>query len=155
MHTIPRISGGGCEPRCIIVNVVYVSTLVTAYCIWSVMSSISNLSRDSSSVNLFCHVPWKRDQETYTVGTLVKSYCIWSVVSSISNLNRDSCSLGLFYHVPAEGASLGVQLCMLCMYVCMHVCVCMYVCMYVYACMYMYVCMLVYLCTRKVYLVHT
>jgi len=34
----------------------------TAYRIWSVISSISNLNRSSSSLSLFCHVPLKRDQ---------------------------------------------------------------------------------------------
>ena len=34
----------------------------TAYCIWSVISSISNLNRESNSLGLFCHVPLKRDQ---------------------------------------------------------------------------------------------
>ena len=34
----------------------------TAYCNWSVISSISNLNRWSSSLGLFCHVPVKRDQ---------------------------------------------------------------------------------------------
>jgi len=35
----------------------------TAYCIWSVISSFSNLIRWSSSLGLFNHVPLKRDQE--------------------------------------------------------------------------------------------
>jgi len=34
----------------------------TAFCIWSVISSISNCNRCSSSVCLFCHVLLKRDQ---------------------------------------------------------------------------------------------
>jgi len=34
----------------------------TACCIWSVISSISNLNRSSSSLGLFCHVLLKRDQ---------------------------------------------------------------------------------------------
>ena len=34
----------------------------TAYCMWSVISSFSNLNRRSSSLGLFCHVPLKRDQ---------------------------------------------------------------------------------------------
>jgi len=34
----------------------------TAYCIWSVISSIASLNRFSSSLGLFCHVPLKRDQ---------------------------------------------------------------------------------------------
>jgi len=34
----------------------------TAYCIWSVISWISNLNRCSSSLGLFYHVPSKRDQ---------------------------------------------------------------------------------------------
>ena len=34
----------------------------TAYCIWSIISSISSLNRWSSSQGLFCHVPLKRDQ---------------------------------------------------------------------------------------------
>jgi len=34
-----------------------VSTGNTAYCIWSVISSISSLNRWSSSLGLFCHVP--------------------------------------------------------------------------------------------------
>jgi len=33
-----------------------------AYCIWSVISSSSNLNRCSSSLGLFCQVLWKRDQ---------------------------------------------------------------------------------------------
>ena len=33
----------------------------TAYCIWSVISSVSNLNRWSRSLGLFCHVPVKRD----------------------------------------------------------------------------------------------
>ena len=32
----------------------------TPYCIWSVISSISNLNQESSSLGLFCHVPLKR-----------------------------------------------------------------------------------------------
>ena len=36
--------------------------LCTAYCIWSVISSMSNVNRDSSSLGLFCHGPLKRDQ---------------------------------------------------------------------------------------------
>ena len=32
----------------------------TAYCIWSVISSFSNLNRWSSSLGLFCHVPLKK-----------------------------------------------------------------------------------------------
>jgi len=35
---------------------------VTAYCIWSVISSFSNLNRSSSSLGLFYHVPLKRAQ---------------------------------------------------------------------------------------------
>jgi len=34
----------------------------TAYCIWSVISSISNFNWWSGSLGLFCHVPLKRDQ---------------------------------------------------------------------------------------------
>jgi len=34
----------------------------TAYCIWSVISSFSNLIRSSSSLGFFYHVPLKRDQ---------------------------------------------------------------------------------------------
>jgi len=34
----------------------------TAYCIWSVLSSVSNLNRWSVSLPLFCHVPSKRRQ---------------------------------------------------------------------------------------------
>jgi len=34
----------------------------TAYCIWSVISWISNLNRESSSLGLVCHVPLKREQ---------------------------------------------------------------------------------------------
>ena len=34
----------------------------TAFCIWSVISSISNRNRCSSSVGLVCHVSLKRDQ---------------------------------------------------------------------------------------------
>jgi len=34
----------------------------TAYCIWSIISSISNLIRCSTSLGLFGHVPLKRDQ---------------------------------------------------------------------------------------------
>jgi len=34
----------------------------TAYCIWSVIFSFSNLNRWSSSLGLFYHVPLKRDQ---------------------------------------------------------------------------------------------
>jgi len=34
----------------------------TAYCIWSVISSFSNLHSCSSSLGLLCHVPLKRDQ---------------------------------------------------------------------------------------------
>jgi len=34
----------------------------TAYCIWRVISSISNLNPCSSSLGFFCHVPLKRDQ---------------------------------------------------------------------------------------------
>jgi len=37
-------------------------SLCTAYCIWSDISSFSNLNRWSSSPGLFCHVPLKRDQ---------------------------------------------------------------------------------------------
>jgi len=37
--------------------------LATAYCIWSVISSISNPNRRSSSLNLFCHGPSKRTNE--------------------------------------------------------------------------------------------
>jgi len=36
--------------------------LGTAYCVWSVISSVSNLNRWSSSLGLFCHVLLKRDQ---------------------------------------------------------------------------------------------
>ena len=36
--------------------------IYTVYCIWSVISSISNLNRESSSLGLFYHVPLKRDQ---------------------------------------------------------------------------------------------
>jgi len=36
--------------------------LIAAYCIWGVISSISNLNRCSSSIRLFCHVSFKRDQ---------------------------------------------------------------------------------------------
>jgi len=35
---------------------------ITAYRIWSDISSISHLNRESSSLGLFCHVPLKRDQ---------------------------------------------------------------------------------------------
>ena len=35
---------------------------IAAYCIWSVVSSFSDLNRWSSSLGLFCHVPLKRDQ---------------------------------------------------------------------------------------------
>jgi len=37
----------------------------TAYCIWSVISSFSNLNRRSSSLGLFCHVPLKRDRRDW------------------------------------------------------------------------------------------
>ena len=36
---------------------------ITAYCIWSLISSISNLNQYSNSISLFCHVSFKRDQE--------------------------------------------------------------------------------------------
>jgi len=36
--------------------------ICTAYCIWSVVSSISKLIRSSSSSRLFWHFPLKRDQ---------------------------------------------------------------------------------------------
>ena len=35
---------------------------VTVYCIWRVISPISSLNQFSSSLGLFCHVPFKRDQ---------------------------------------------------------------------------------------------
>ena len=35
---------------------------ITAYCIWSVIFSFSNLNRRSSSLGLFYHIPLKRDQ---------------------------------------------------------------------------------------------
>jgi len=41
--------------------VFYIHTC-TAYCIGSLMSSISHLNRDSSSLGLFCHVLLERDQ---------------------------------------------------------------------------------------------
>jgi len=37
--------------------------ILTTYCIWSVISSFSNLTRRSSSLGLFYHVPLKRDQD--------------------------------------------------------------------------------------------
>jgi len=37
-------------------------TFCTAYCMWSVISSIPNLNPCSSSLGLFCHAPLKRDQ---------------------------------------------------------------------------------------------
>ena len=40
----------------------YLGFCGTAYCIWSDISLISNLSQWSSSLGLFCHVPLKRDQ---------------------------------------------------------------------------------------------
>jgi len=39
--------------------------LATACCIWSVISSISNLNQWSSSLGVFCHVPLKRDQRDW------------------------------------------------------------------------------------------
>jgi len=41
---------------------VYTCGVHTAYCVWSVVSSVSNLNRWSSSLGLFHHVPLKRDQ---------------------------------------------------------------------------------------------
>ena len=49
VHTFPLNQSGPKNPY-------------TAYCIWSVISSFSNLNRRSSSLGLFCHVPLKRDQ---------------------------------------------------------------------------------------------
>ena len=43
-------------------NVLPASLRCTAYCIWSVISLISNRNQLSSSLVLFCHVPLKRDQ---------------------------------------------------------------------------------------------
>jgi len=37
-------------------------TLYTAYCIWRIISSISNFNQQSSSLGLFGHVSLKRDQ---------------------------------------------------------------------------------------------
>jgi len=39
-----------------------ISKISTAYCIWSVVSSISNLNWCSRSLGLFCHVPSTRDK---------------------------------------------------------------------------------------------
>jgi len=36
--------------------------IYTAYCMWRVISSFSNLNRESSSFGFFCHVPLKTDQ---------------------------------------------------------------------------------------------
>jgi len=41
---------------------VYITCIMTAYCIWSVISSFPNLNRWSSSLGLFYHVRLKRDQ---------------------------------------------------------------------------------------------
>jgi len=41
---------------------VFSGTGCTAYCMWSDISSISNLNRCSISLGLFCHVPLKRNQ---------------------------------------------------------------------------------------------
>ena len=90
----------------------------TAYCILSVISWISNLSRTSSSLRLLCHVPLKRDQCDSDSRSRFKkwlskcnlgctAYCIWSDISWISNLNRRSSSWILFWeYLPCTHVSL-------------------------------------------------
>jgi len=71
---------------------IQLQTLCTAYCIWSVISSFSNLNRRSSSLGLFCHVPLKRDQGDWhqrlwlkdtpnAIGCIITQH----LISSISN----------------------------------------------------------------------
>jgi len=89
----------------------HICVIHTAYCISGVISSISNLNRDSSSLGLFCDVPLTGDQGDWDWRLKLNdtpnamgctAWCISSVLSSFSNLNRSSSSLGLFCHVPLK-----------------------------------------------------
>ena len=107
MYTIPTQSQN---------NRVCIYSLLYSLWKWSVMTSISNLNRWStssnlnrwsSSVGLFCHVLLKRDQRDRAwrlrfIDTPNTIGCIWIVIFPFSNLNWWSGSLGLFYHVPLE-----------------------------------------------------
>jgi len=58
-HPVLRIlEARGCEAS----SIASLASSSIAYCIWSVISSFSNLNWWSSSLGLFYHVPLKRDQ---------------------------------------------------------------------------------------------
>ena len=74
---------------------------ITAYCIWSGISSFiwDHIHMGSHSYGItfiWDHIHMGSHSYRLT------AYCIWSGISSISNLNRWSSSLGLFYHVPLK-----------------------------------------------------
>jgi len=93
----------------------------TAYCIWSVISSISNLNRWSSSLCLFYHVLLKRDQGNWD----------WRLRENVTpnaiGCNTNNIILPLFTHsLPLISVYIYMYI-----FTYKHICIRLYICIYV------------------------
>jgi len=89
----------------------------TAYCIWSVISSISDLHRSSSSLDLFCHVLFKRSLFCHVP------------------FKRDNCDGN--WRLRLNGTPNAIC-CVQIWDICIYAYICVYIYMYIYLYIYMY-----------------
>jgi len=112
----------------------------TAYCIWNVISSFSNLNRCSIFLGLFCHVPSNRDQRDWDWRLRFERGKMTVQMQQAVYMNSPTKATALhhervqYFHYTYIYTHTHI-----CIYTYKYMYIYIYVCIYIHICVYIYV----------------